>query len=80
MIHRSIYGEPMREDNGAANCVEYGQFNVPIDRGWPTYTAEFGYAEYVFGSAIGYLRGSDPVKYPVTIGIVSPVSLMIMGY
>ncbi len=43
-------------DSGTVNCIEYLERNDPVDRHWPTFAVEEGFAEIVFGSALGILR------------------------
>ncbi len=56
----SLTAESSRVDSGTVNCIEYLERNEPVDRLWPTVEAEQGFAELIFGTALGILRSEVP--------------------
>ncbi|KAJ3241650.1 hypothetical protein HDU78_001721 [Chytriomyces hyalinus] len=66
--------------NDVSDCIYFVQDDVtgPVDRGWPTFAAEGGVTEYVFGSSLGYMRSEVPdinvttAIYPPTL--ISPLN------
>jgi hypothetical protein len=52
-----------RTMDGTTSCIEYSQYGVPNDRVWPNINVTVGTAEYVFGSALGYLRSENSGKF-----------------
>jgi hypothetical protein len=55
---------------GVVSCVEYTQEGDPIDRNWPTYNSSSGFAELIFGTALGNLRSEMDVN--VTTMFMTP--------
>ncbi|KAI8895887.1 hypothetical protein BC833DRAFT_542016 [Globomyces pollinis-pini] len=66
-----ISSEPYYESKGTLNCLEYGQDNVQVDRGWPNIEVEAGISELLFGTALGYLR-SEEADLEKTTFLMSP--------
>lgn len=67
-----IQANGSRIDKGALMCLSYSQgYLYPTDRGIPTLVAKMGGAELIDGTAIGYLRATDPTL-EFSTQIVSP--------
>jgi hypothetical protein len=67
----SILGEDVRVDEGYVDCIEFGQKFSPVDRQWPTDETEQGFAELIFGTALGQVRSEFP-EYNVTTAVMAP--------
>ncbi|KAI8909126.1 hypothetical protein EDD86DRAFT_190954 [Gorgonomyces haynaldii] len=63
----TVYPDDLREDSGIKSCLEYTQDGKLHDRGFPTIEIEYGVAEYVFGTSLGFLTSEMDVAYTTHI-------------
>ncbi|KAK5666795.1 hypothetical protein BDV3_005941 [Batrachochytrium dendrobatidis] len=66
----AMSGESVKIDSGTVECISYLQAGSPVDRLLPNLQGEAGYAELVFGSAMGNLQSEKDVNE--TVFMMSP--------
>ena len=66
----ALHSDIVHKDADHVNCVLFNQVGKPVDRKWPNFEAQLGFAEMLFGKSIGLMRSEEDLEF--TTAVIGP--------